>query len=126
MEEIRNNSIKPYVLMHLVLLLFSVSGILSKLAANSYWFSVRWFCLYGSVLLILAIYAFFWQQILKHIPLTIAFCNKAVTILWSMAWGHVVFEEQITWNKVFGGMIVFIGICVVVFDDKERMRSRNG
>ena len=66
---------KNYILLHLLLLFLSFSGVFSKMAANYDVLSYGFILCYGGVLLVLFIYAILWQQILKRIPLTIAYCN---------------------------------------------------
>ena len=68
-------------------------------------------------ILALGIYAIVWQQLLKHISLTTAFCNKAVTIIWGMLWGVLIFSETITWNMIVGAVIVIAGVVMVVKAD---------
>lgn len=77
-------------------------------------FSIGFFMFYGLELAILVIYALLWQQVLKFIPLTVAFCNKAITIIWGMVWGALIFNETITPFMVIGSVIVLIGIILVV------------
>ena len=55
--------------------------------------------LFGGLLLILGIYAICWQQIIKRIPLTLAYANKAVTVFWGMIRGMHFFSEIITVKK---------------------------
>lgn len=108
--------INKYVLLHLLLFFFSFCGVFSKLASNSEFLSLKFFIFYGISIFILGIYAIFWQQILKKIPLTTAFFNKAVTIIWGMIWGIVFFKEAITVNMVIGAIIVLVGVGLVVKD----------
>ena len=35
----------------------------------------------------LVAYAFGWQQVIKHLPLTTAYANKAVTVVWGILLG---------------------------------------
>ncbi len=77
---------------------------------------------YGLMILILGIYAILWQQILKQMSLTVAFANKAISIVWGMVFGAVIFSEKITFNMILGSLIVMAGIVLVVTDeykDKE-------
>ena len=65
--------------LHLMLMLYSMSEICSKKAAGESFLSVRFCLYYGTVILLLGVYAIGWQQVIKRIPLTTAFANKAVT-----------------------------------------------
>jgi len=108
-----------YLWLHLALLFYSCSLIFSKKAALAPFLSREFFLMYAIVLAILAIYALAWQQILKVMPLTTAFFNKAVTIVWGIILGKVFFDEQITVRMLIGAAIVFVGICVVISSEKE-------
>lgn len=106
--------INKYVYLHLLLLLLSFSSVFSKLAAQNEFLSINFCLFYGIAIIILGIYAILWQQILKHFSLTNAFFNKAVTIIWGMLWGILIFKETITINMIFGAIIVLVGVVMVV------------
>ena len=59
-----------------------------------------------------------WQQIIKRIPLTTAFANKAVTVVWGLVWGALIFREPITPGKIVGVLLIVAG--VVLFSSEER------
>ncbi len=107
-----------FLLLHASLLFSSLSGVCSKFAANEYLLSGPWIIFFGMTLLIMFLYAIVWQQILKHLPLSVAYANKPVGLIWAMVWGAFIFGEQITWNMVLGAGIIFVGICVVVTADE--------
>ena len=104
--------------MHLLLMLYSLGGICSKLAGRYPLFSLPFFLFYGLVLLDLALYAIMWQQILKKVPLITAYANKAVTVIWGLVWGMLVFGETITARKVIGAAIIIAGVVMVVRSDE--------
>lgn len=109
---------KSYILLHFLLLFLSFSGVFSKLAAGESFLSFSFIFYYGCVLCILFIYAILWQQVLKKIPLTIAYCNKSVTIIWGMILGALLFGETITLQKILGAGIVFAGVIIMVTADE--------
>ena len=105
-------NVRVLFFLHLLLMLYSASGIISKLAAGQPFLSPR-FCLYYAIIIaLLGIYAVAWQQIIKRLPLTTAFANKAVTVVWGMVWGLVWFQEQITLGKALGGALVILGVVI--------------
>jgi len=112
------NHLKPYIFLHLSLLLFSVGGILSKAAAGHAFLSFSFIALYAGVLFIFAIYAVLWQQILKHMPLNVAYSNRAIVVLWGMLWGRVIFSEEIRLGMIVGAVIIVVGIILVVNADE--------
>ena len=106
-----------FLVLHLSLLVSSLSGICSKMAAHQDSFTgfIFW---YGGVLVIMGVYAVVWQQILKKMPLTVAYANKPVSLIWGMIWGSLIFHEKITWNMVLGAAVIFAGIWMVVTADE--------
>ncbi|MCR5419495.1 MAG: EamA family transporter [Lachnospiraceae bacterium] len=110
---------KYYIILHLILALFSMGGIFSKYASKETMLSREWLINYGAVLALLFIYAIAWQQIIKHMPIITAYINKAVTIIWGIIWGFVFFDEKITINKIIGAIIIIIGVCIVVTGEEN-------
>lgn len=110
--------LKYFAFLHIIIFLLSLGGVASKMASGKEFMSFEFILFYGLVILDLGIYAILWQQMLKHIPLTTAFCNKAVGIIWGMLWGALIFQERITANMVIGAVIVLIGVCLVVTSDE--------
>ena len=108
-----------YVFLHILLLFLSLTGVCSKFASKEQFLSLKFCLFYVGIIAILGIYALAWQQILKHIPLTTAFCNKAVEIIWGIVWGMLIFKEQIKANMIIGAVIVIIGVIIVVKSDDE-------
>lgn len=106
-----------YIGLHILLLVYSASTIFSKLASGYSFLSFRFLLCYGIVLLLLGAYAVFWQQIIKRMPLMTAYANKAVTVVWGIAWGALVFQEKITWGKVLGAVLVIAGMMLYASGD---------
>lgn len=111
---------KRYFALHLILMFYAIGGIFSKRAAEFPFLSLSFLGNYMAVLMILAVYAFFWQKILKRLPLTVAMANKSVTVIWGMIFGYLFFHEKITICNVIGAAIIILGICLVVGGDKEQ------
>lgn len=117
--KMRKEYIKPLFLLHLLLFVYSLGGISSKLAGKQDFFSFKFCFFYGIVLLLLFLYAIFWQQILKKLPLVTAFANKAVTVIWGIVWGALFFGEEITIQKIIGALVIIAGVYFVVSSDKK-------
>ena len=81
--------------------------------------SIKWIFFYGLVVGILGFYAIAWQQVLKHLPLITTYANKAVTTIWGLIWGFLIFGEQITIQKIIGAVVVIFGVYLVVAGDEE-------
>lgn len=108
-----------FILLHCLLLVYSLSDISSKLASGKEFLSIEFILWYTLVIFLLGIYAIFWQQILKRIPLITAYANKSVTIIWGMIFGSLIFKEQIEWNQIWGALIIIIGVYFVVLEDAK-------
>ncbi len=108
-----------FLLLHLVLIIYSMSGICSKLAAKEPFLSVKFCVLYGIIIFLLAFYAIVWQQIIKRIPLTTAFANKAAIVVWGLIWSILFFHESITPGKLTGVILVVLGVILFSKADKE-------
>lgn len=114
----KNIRVVTIILLHILLALYSTSGILTKLAAMSELLSIKFFLLYGGIVLILGIYAIVWQQIIKYMPLSTAYANKAITVVWGILWGVLFFQETVSWNMIIGAIVVIIGVIIVVTSDE--------
>lgn len=108
--------LKDYVFLHAMLFLYGAGGIFSKTAASKPFGSFEFFLFYGLMLFNLAVYAVLWQQVLKRFPLSTAFSNKSVTIVWGMLWGAVIFGESITPMMIVGCLLILVGIYLTVSD----------
>jgi len=110
---------KTFLLLHLLLLLYSFSDVCSKLAAGKALMSAAFCLCYGAVILILFVYAIGWQQIIKRMPLSTAFANKAVTTIWGTVWGVLLFHEHVSVGKVIGIFLVIVGIVLFTGEDGQ-------
>lgn len=110
--------IKDYFFLHVLLMFYSFSSVCSKQAAAQDFLSFHFIIYYGLVLVILFVYAILWQQILKRMPLTVAFANKAVVIIWGIVWGVFFFGETVRPAMLLGSVIIVAGIMLVVTDDE--------
>ena len=58
---------KWFLILHIFLGIYASSSVCSKLAARQPFLSVPFILLYGAMLLALVVYAFGWQQVIKHL-----------------------------------------------------------
>ena len=110
---------KVFLALHLLLLLFAGTTVLSKLAAGENFLSLRFCLFFGGEFVLLGIYALGWQQILKRLPLTVAYTNKAVTLVWSMVFGVLLFHERIQLKQILGCALAVAGVLLFVKADVE-------
>lgn len=110
---------KVLVLLHIMLMIYSMSGICSKKAAGEEFLSPMFCVYYALIIILLGFYAIGWQQIIKRLPLTTAFANKAVTVVWGIVWGALFFQESVTVGKIIGAALVIAGVVLYAYADKE-------
>lgn len=108
---------KWFIILHIFLMIYALGSVCSKLAAQQTFGSILFILLYGGVIGSLGIYAIGWQQVIKHLPLTTAYANKAVTVVWGMIFGAILFREQITLRQLFGAVVIIIGVTLYIFAD---------
>jgi drug/metabolite transporter (DMT)-like permease len=113
------SKVKILILLHIMLMIYSMSGICSKLASGENFLSIKFCFYYGLIIFLLGFYAIGWQQIIKRLPLTTAFANKAVTIIWGIIWGLFFFSEPITFGKMAGAVLVVLGVVIFAYSEKE-------
>lgn len=110
---------KAYIALHAMLVLYSLSGICGKLAAQFDFLSVGFIVCYAGMIAVLGIYAIGWQQVIKRLPLTLAYANRAVTVVWGIVWGVVLFNEPLDPFKIVGALVVLAGVALFAYADAE-------
>lgn len=105
--------------LHALLALYSLCSICGKLAAGFEFMSPGFVLCYGGMICVLGIYAIGWQQVIKRMPLTSAYANKAVTIVWGIVWGVLLFQEAVTPAKLLGVAVVLAGVVLFSVADGE-------
>ena len=116
-------NIKIFFVLHLLLMFYSLSGICSKMASRQEFLSLPFILYVGGMILILGVYAIGWQQVIKRLPLTTAFANKAVTVIWGIIWGAVFFQEAVTIGKVVGAAMIVAGVIIYAYADKDNVNG---
>ena len=119
-----NKKLKTFFVLHIMLMIYSMSGICSKMAAEEKFLSIKFCFFYGMIIVLLGFYAIGWQQIIKRIDLTTAYANKAITTVWGLVWGVLFFKERITLGKTLGVILVVLGVVIFAkADDGEKVEK---
>lgn len=121
---LNRDKIKTLFLLHMMLMIYSMGGICSKKASGAEFLSLRFCIFYGCIIMLLGFYAIGWQQIIKRLPLTTAFANKAVTVVWGIIWGVVFFGESVTVKKIIGAALVIAGVVMYSYADKDEAEDK--
>lgn len=111
--------IKNFIFLHLILIMYSCSSIISKFASKQEFMSLEFIMLYGTVLVILFLYAILWQQVIKKMYITVAYANKAVTVIWGIIWGALIFNENISAANIIGAIIIIAGVIIMIDERGE-------
>ena len=115
---------RQVILLHLFLIIYSLGGIYSKKAASENFLSTDFLLYYFLLLLCLVVYALGWQQIIKVLPLSTAFANKAITVVWGLVWGKLIFNENITVGKLIGIGFIVAGVVLFSYSGKSVVNER--
>ena len=91
-EDTRKMNLKMVLLIQTLVLVYSLVGLLSKVASGvaktSGFISLPFAGIFAGMVLCLAIYAFFWQKVLKRVELVSAYVHKSMSLLWSLLWSR--------------------------------------
>jgi len=109
----RKGLIKDIILLEIVFLIYSCSSLVGKFSSGASLMSFEFILYYGLEVVILGVYAIIWQQVIKRFELSIAYANKAVTLLWAMVWSVAIFKETLKINQIVGILLVIVGIVVL-------------
>lgn len=115
----RRTTVPDILLLQGAVLIFAGAMLMSKYASGYPLLSWGFVLLYGGSIFLLFVYAILWQQFLKIIPLSTAYANRAMAMLWSMVFGKLLFSETIKWNMVVGVAVIAAGIMLMVKADAE-------
>ena len=123
---------KNFLMLQIVFLIYSFTSLTQKLASSflpqnagsteelvQQLFNWKLIMSAGLVVLLLGVYALLWQQVIKRFELSVAYANKAITLLWALVWGVFIFHEEITPGKVIGILLVMVGIYVLNTGDHQ-------
>ena len=117
------NEAKALLALHVLLAVYSLSSVCAKLASGFEFMSFGFIGCYAGMIALLGVYAVGWQQIIKRLPLTYAYANKAVTVLWGIAWGVLLFREQVSALKLIGAAVVLAGVVLFSLAEKDDVGS---
>lgn len=109
--------IKNVILLQGVVVIYTLSGIMSKNASANGDHMVRFLIFFGLEFVLLAVYAVLWQQIIKRFELSVAYANRSMAVLWSMLWAVLFFGDAITVKNMIGVLLVTIGTAIINTDE---------
>lgn len=114
----RLKKIKNIALLQGVVILYTVSGVMSKEASMSGGHMPRFLFFFGMEFVMLGIYAVLWQQMIKRFELSVAYANRSMAVVWSMVWAVLLFRDTITVRNAAGILLVVTGTVIINTQDK--------
>lgn len=111
--EVKKTTLLDIVLLEVSVVVYSLSTVAANMASKQEFLSLKYILFFGLDFFILGVYAILWQQVIKKFQLSIAYANKASTLLWSMLWNFIIFSQGITPCKVAGVLLVMVGVVVM-------------
>lgn len=113
--------VKYYFGMQVLNIIYSLSSVVLNLASivwkDQGLFNSLMMAYIGLFVLLMAIYAFFWQKVIKKLPLSTAYLSKGLNLFWTLLWAKVFFGELITISNFLGTGIIFCGTIMVTSDE---------
>lgn len=113
-------NIYNFILLHISIFVYSMVGLFSKSAAKYSFLSWDYIKYYLGVIIVLGIYALLWQQVIKKVPLNVAYANKAISVIWGLIWGIVIWNDAFRFGQAIGIIFIVIGVFLVGYEHGKR------
>lgn len=111
---------KNIILLQAVVIIYTSTSIIGKLAADTEVMSFKFIMFYGLDVFFLGIYAICWQQMIKRFDLSVAYANRAMALLWTGLWAVIVFKDSLSLKQIIGIVVVVIGTVVINLNSDEK------
>lgn len=115
---------KNIVQLQAVVVIYTISSVMAKLASASGDDWRRFLLLFGLEFALLGIYAILWQQMIKRFELSVAYSNRAMAIVWSMIWAVILFHNRITLRNLLGVVLVVAGILIINTEERYNGKKK--
>jgi len=114
---------RDIILAIVIYIIFPISSIITKYAAMT---EDLWnkFLLYGASVVVLAIFSVFWQILLKRVDLVKAYIFKSTSIIWTVIYGVLIFNDVLTANVIIGTIIVMIGTVIAILGGETKKETK--
>lgn len=101
-----------YIVIVLSFALYSCTSIFMRYAATYPFLSLKYIVMLCCSIFVLGVYAIIWQQIIKHVEISIAYMFKGCSLVFTMLYAWMLFGEQITLHNGMGAAIIIGGIVL--------------
>lgn len=72
----------------------------------------------GGIFLLFGLYAIVWQQLLKRLPLSLAYMFKGTSLLFVLLLSALFLGDAITWQNLVGAVLIIVGIVLFARADE--------
>lgn len=93
-------------------IIYACTAIFTKMASRYGFLSWNYMLWVIGAVLVMGIYAFLWQQVIKRIPLSTAYMFKGTSLIFVLLLSALLFGEQITISNILGSVIIISGIAL--------------
>ena len=107
-----NHSSIRYDILIGINIIYACTAIFTKMASRYGFLSWNYMLWVIGAVLVMGIYAFLWQQVIKRIPLSTAFMFKGTSLIFVLLLSALLFGEQITISNILGSVIIISGIAL--------------
>ena len=107
-----------YIFLHICVLLFTATTILSKYASTYEFLSLNYIIIFALMIINLGVYAILWQQAIKPFNASVAYSNKSVTTIWTLIFSAIIFDERITIYNIIGTVMIILGVVLVTSENE--------
>lgn len=115
----RGVTYKHVLALLLIYLLYAFEPVAAELTSHQDMLSWQFWLGLGAVIGILGLYAICWQQILKHVDLSVAYMFKGTSLIFVLMLSFLIMGEHITMWNIIGSVVIVIGLVVFAKDDKD-------
>lgn len=99
-------------------LLYALVSLLAAMVARLPMFSLMFLLGVGGVFLLFGLYAIVWQQLLKRLPLSLAYMFKGTSLLFVLLLSALFLGDAITWQNLVGAVLIIVGIVLFARADE--------
>ena len=93
-------------------LVYACTSIFTKMASRQEMMSWPYLLWIAGAIGVMGVYALLWQQVIKRMPLSMAYMFKGTSLIFVLLFSALLFGETITLNNVIGSAIIIVGIVL--------------
>ena len=92
--------------------IYACTSIFTKMASRQEMMSWPYLLWIAGAIGVMGVYALLWQQVIKRMPLSIAYMFKGTSLVFVLLISTLLFGETITTSNLIGSAIIIIGIVL--------------